>query len=82
MALPAGPATHSYRHIDRKVSSMTLQTRAALIAEFLAAREAHDYDTITGVYLAAIEHDAAHPDEPRLMNDLRAITVDPELAVA
>ncbi|KOT94507.1 hypothetical protein ADK70_12590 [Streptomyces rimosus subsp. pseudoverticillatus] len=61
---------------------MSYQTRAALIAEFLAAREARDYDTITDIYLAAIEHDAAHPDEPRLMDELRGITLDPDLAVA
>lgn len=60
---------------------MTLQTRAALIAEFRAALKTDGYDAITGVYLAAIEHDAAHPGEPRLMDELRGIAAE-QMAVA
>ncbi|MFH8751077.1 hypothetical protein ACH4GK_31950 [Streptomyces rimosus] len=60
---------------------MSYQTRAALIAEFRAALATDGYDVITAIYVAAIEHDADHPDEPRLMDDLRAIAAE-QMAVA
>lgn len=55
------------------VRPLTPQTRAALLAELRAAVERDDWDTILGVELAAMKEDQAHPDQPRLMDEVRAI---------
>lgn len=61
----AGRADHT--------SPLSHQTRAALIAELQVAVAADDWDTVIEVELAAIEHDHAHPDAPRLMDEVRAV---------
>lgn len=52
---------------------MTEQTRTALLGEYRHARATGNYDRALEVGLAAIEYDADHPDEPRLMDELRGL---------
>ena len=52
---------------------MTYQTRTALLAEYGHARATGNLDLALEVGLAAIEYDAAHPDEPRLMDEIRGL---------
>ncbi|MCX5202451.1 hypothetical protein OG897_13460 [Streptomyces sp. NBC_00237] len=54
---------------------MSLQSRAAFLAEYLFVRAASDFDRALEIALAAFEHDLAHPSEPRLMDELRGLSV-------
>lgn len=51
---------------------MAARTRGQLLAAYRAATAAGDHDRVTAVLLEAIDYDAAHPGEPRLMDELRA----------
>lgn len=55
---------------------MSLQSRAALIAEYLFVRAAGDFDRALEIAIGAFEHDQAHPDEPRLMDELRGLSAE------
>lgn len=44
-----------------------------LLVEFRAAWSTGDHDQMSAVMLAAHELDTAHPDEPRLMDEIRGI---------
>ena len=52
---------------------MPEQTRVAFLAEYRSARQAEDFDRALEIALAAIDHDAAHPDEPPLMPEIRGL---------
>lgn len=52
---------------------MGARTRVQLRAAFVAATACRDHEGVTEVLLDAIEYDAAHLDEPRLMDELRAV---------
>ncbi len=52
---------------------MSEQTVIAVLAEYRAARSADDYDTALDIVFAAIDHDHAHPDGPRLMDEIRGL---------
>lgn len=45
----------------------------SLLSEARAARASGDHDRMTGVMLAAIDLDQAHPDKPRLMDEIRGL---------
>lgn len=49
------------------------QTRAAFLAEYRDARANGHYDRALAIGLAAMDHDAQHPDEPRLMDEIRGL---------
>ncbi|MCP3820089.1 hypothetical protein NLX86_18910 [Streptomyces sp. A3M-1-3] len=52
---------------------MSEQTRIAYLAEYRAARADGDYDAAITIVFAALDHDAQHPDQPRLMDELRGL---------
>lgn len=58
---------------------MAARTRGQLLAAYRAAKTAGDHDRINAILLDAIEYDATHPGESRLMDEIR---VDQRLAKA
>lgn len=77
----ADVAAHDKATYVRTPHPLSAQTRAALLAELRAAIERDDWDTVLGVELAAMKEDRRHPDQPRLMDEIRQI-VRPVQAVA
>ncbi|MBB6440106.1 hypothetical protein [Streptomyces candidus] len=64
------------RLADHQSRPLSQQTRRAYLAEFMSARSASDRDRVTELVLDAIELDIAHPDEPRLMDELRGLSAE------
>lgn len=52
---------------------MPTQTRVAFLAEYRNARQTGDFDRALEIGLAAMEYDAANPDEPSLMDEIRGL---------
>lgn len=52
---------------------MAAAERARLESQYRAAKDIGDYGWASAIPLDAIEFDAAHPGEPRLMDTLRAV---------
>lgn len=55
---------------------MARPERARIVAQYRAAKDVGDLGWGLELLLAAVEYDAAHPSEPRLMNELRAAGAD------
>lgn len=70
---PQSPADVAAHALASYVRPLPPQTRAALLAELRAAVAADDWDRVLDIELAAFEEDRAHPDQPRLMDSVRAI---------
>lgn len=64
------------RSVAPTPAPMPPQTRAALLVEYLSARAAGDFDRALEIGIGAFEHDQAHPDEPRLMDELRGLSAE------
>lgn len=62
-------------------ATLSPQTRAALLAEFRAARDARDVARGREIYRTAAAHDDAHPGEPSLVDELIAVHADALKAV-
>lgn len=58
---------------DGRPSPLTSQSRAAFLAEFMGARASGQVDRVLDVLLGAVDHDDNHPDEPRLIDEIRGI---------
>jgi len=56
-----------------RASTLTAQSRAAFLAEFMGARASGQIDRVLDVLLGAVDHDESNPDEPRLMDEIRGI---------
>lgn len=70
---PADIATHTAASHVRVRIPMPPQTRAALLAELRAAVARGDWRMVLEVELHAVAEDRAYPDQPRLMDEVRAI---------
>lgn len=78
---PLTPADAAAHDKASYVRPLTPQTRAALLAELRAAVADGNWGRVLDIELAAVEEDRRHPDQPRLMDEIRAI-VRPVQAVA
>lgn len=70
---PADAAAHAAASYVRTPRPLSVQTRAALLAELRAAVENGEWGRVLDIELIAVEEDRRHPDQPRLMDEVRQI---------
>lgn len=78
MSAPASPPRRrrSRRNTNLTTGRTTVmsdQTRIAYLSEYRAARASKDFDRALEITFDAMDHDANHPGEPRLMDEIRGL---------
>ncbi|WP_225794754.1 hypothetical protein [Streptomyces aculeolatus] len=69
----ADVAAHAAASYVRTPAPLSPQTRAAVLAELRAAVAEGNWGRVLDIELIAVEEDQRHPDQPRLMNEVRAV---------